>query len=369
VSNDGNRAYLVAAGIPEPNTPDGGGRPEATPAPTDSFLTPAPTPRPDAAIPYLPSIELRWYDDVESLHRDWERGLLDGVSGLAPDDAREFAGADGGRLIRYPGTTLLAVVLNLRVGSSPFLDPKVRTALLQAIDRDALVAGPLAGLAVRADSLIPPSSPVFDAAASPPKAYAPDAAREALTAAGWTQTGGSWRPNGATDPVTIEVLSPEEPANPVAYAAAAAVTAAWRGIGFSARQVPLPASELLGQRLPTGDFQAAVLPVALGLDPDLYPLLAASQTRTGGSNVSGLQDPELDRLLEAARTSLGADERRAAYTALQERLAAYQYLLPLVFRDEYFVLRDTLGGPAPRPIGGVWERYWDVLTWRLADGR
>jgi len=33
----------------------------------------------------------------------------------------------------------------------------------------------------------------------------------------------------------------------------------------------------------------------------VYPLLAASQTRTGGSNVIGLQDPDLDKLLVAAR--------------------------------------------------------------------
>ena len=29
--------------------------------------------------------------------------------------------------------------------------------------------------------------------------------------------------------------------------------------------------------------------VRIGLDPDLYPLLASSQTLTGGSNVMGVQ--------------------------------------------------------------------------------
>ena len=77
---------------------------------------------------------------------------------------------------------------------------------------------------------------------------------------------------------------------------------AWHDLGLAARQIPLPASELIGERLAQGDFQVAVIPLAIGLDPDLYPLLAASQTRMGGSNVSGLQDPELDKLLVAART-------------------------------------------------------------------
>ena len=32
--------------------------------------------------------------------------------------------------------------------------------------------------------------------------------------------------------------------------------------------------------------------MTIGLDPDLYPLLASSQTPQGGSNIIGLQDPD-----------------------------------------------------------------------------
>jgi ABC-type transport system substrate-binding protein len=112
----------------------------------------------------------------------------------------------------------------------------------------------------------------------------------------------------------------------------------------------------------------AIVPLAIGLDPDLYPLLAASQARRGGSNIAGLQDPDLDKLLVAARTPVGAAARTAAYGALQKRLAERVYALPLAFRDEYVVFRDTVVGPAPRAVGGSGDRYWDVLTWRLADG-
>ncbi len=132
--------------------------------------------------------------------------------------------------------------------------------------------------------------------------------------------------------------------------------------------MPLPASELLGRRLAQGEFQVALVPLAVGLDPDLYPLLASSQTRTGGSNIAGLQDPELDKLLVDARTPLDAAARATAYAALQARLSERTYVLPLAFRDEYVVYRDTLSGPESRPVAGSGDRFWDVLTWRLADG-
>jgi ABC-type transport system substrate-binding protein len=146
------------------------------------------------------------------------------------------------------------------------------------------------------------------------------------------------------------------------------VVDAWHGIGLAVRQVPLPAAELIGERLGQGEFQVAVIPLAIGLDPDLYPLLAASQTRAGGSNVIGLQDPELDKLLVAARTPVDEAARIAAYRALQARLQARTYVLPLAFRNEFVVFRNTVSGPAGRPIGTSGDRYWDVLTWRLADG-
>jgi peptide/nickel transport system substrate-binding protein len=362
------RALLAAATPIEP-LPDDPDRPNfSTPKPTDSLASARPTPKPDVAVPYLSSIEIRYYDDADALRADWAAGDLDAAWGLLPTDATDLAATPGARLLRYPGTTLLAGAFNLRGTGEDFADPAVRKALLQAIDRGSMVKDELAGLGSIADSLIPPTSPMFDAGASAPVAYDPAAAKKGLTDAGWKSTDSGWIPKGGDEPLVIEVLCPEELANPVAYDVAQAVVDDWHGIGLSARLVPLPAAELLGDRLTRGEYQVAVLPFAIGLDPDVYPLLAASQTRTGGSNVVGLQDPDLDKLLVAARSPVDDTQRAAAYKALEQRLTARTYMLPLTFRDEYVVLRDTVIGPESHAVGGAGDRYWDVLIWRLADG-
>ena len=72
----------------------------------------------------------------------------------------------------------------------------------------------------------------------------------------------------------------------------------------------------------------AVADLRIGLDPDLYPLLASSQTLTGGSNVMGVQSATLDELLEKARAPGAPSVRRAAYSALQKHLAQGRYMLP-----------------------------------------
>ena len=360
---------VLAALTPSDVTPRVPGGPNfRTPRPTDSLASARPTPRADFPTPYLSNVEIRYYDDVDTLRSDWLAGELDAASGLQPADAIELAGSPGSRLVQYPGTTLLAATLDLRARDKAFQDLEVRRALLEAIDRDGIVDRVLGGLGTRADSLIPPSSPMFDPDASARVRFDVVDARKRLSDAGWKESSGSWIPKGATEPLVIEVLCPEETANPVAYHTAEEVVTAWHELGLAARLVPLPATELVGDRLARGKFQVAVVPLAIGLDPDVYPLLAASQTRTGGSNISGLQDPDLDELLVAARTPVDAEARAAAYSDLQERLAARQYLLPIAFRDEYVVFRDTVTGPASRPVGGSGDRYWDVLTWRLADG-
>ena len=365
---DAQRAVLAAL-TPSDLTPAGPGGPNfGTPRPTDFLETARPTPRDDIPVPYLSNMEIRYYDDAATLRADWAAGDLDAAWGLQPADATALAGSAGARLVRYPGTTLLAVTLDLRHRDKAFQDPGVRRGLLEAIDREAIVNSVLDGLGSRADSLIPPSSTMFEPDASKPVAFDISDARKRLVDAGWKESGGSWVPKGATQPLVIELLCPEEGANPVAHATAAAVVDAWHALGLAVRLVPLPSTELLGNRLAHGAFQAAIVPLAIGLDPDVYPLLAASQTRTGGSNISGLQDPDLDKLLVAARTPVDIDERAAAYSDLQTRLAAQLYVLPLAFRDDYVVFRDTVSGPVSRPIGGSGDHYWDVLTWRLADG-
>jgi ABC-type transport system substrate-binding protein len=167
----------------------------------------------------------------------------------------------------------------------------------------------------------------------------------------------------------IRLLCPEAGSGATGCAVAESVAADWRAIGLAVEVVPLSPSDLVTGHLRTGDFDAAVLDIALGLDPDLYPLLASSQTIAGGSNVSGLQDPKLDKLLTAARTPGTSDASGSAWRDLQAYLAANTFLLPIAFRDEVVVASDALTGPTVRPIGDGSDRFYDVLTWRLADDR
>lgn len=356
VSWSADRALLEAAGFAA--VPDEGLAP--SPAPTVSL-----TRRP---LPDLGAIEMRYFGTEADLVAAYRRGELDAAVGLSAQAARELGSQPGSRLLRYPTTTLSAVVLNLRVAHRELRDARARRALLAALDRGALIDRVLAGLAVQADGLIPPTAWAYDAAKNPTVPHSSSTARAGLRDAGWSLVGDTWRAPGATEPYALELISPSAGANPTAAATAATIAADWRAVGLEVEVVELdPAA--YSARLRSGDFDAAIVDVALGEEPDLYPLLASSQTVGGGPNVSGLQDPQLDRLLTAARAPGDEATRRAAFEALQDYLAANLFLLPLYWRQEAVVLADRVEGPAVRPLGDLSDRFWDVLTWRLADDR
>src|SRR2546428_8795933 len=107
---------------------------------------------------------------------------------------------------------------------------------------------------------------MFDPAVSTPVPFNLTDARKRLADAGWKESGGSLIPKGASEPLVIELLCPEQTANPVAYGVAAEVTVAWHQLGLAVRLLPLPSAELLGNRLGRGEFQVAVVPQAIGLD-------------------------------------------------------------------------------------------------------
>jgi peptide/nickel transport system substrate-binding protein len=345
-------------------SPKASGSPVASPTPT---ATPVPTP-PPGAVP-LPAIDLKFYADPAALVADYNAGLVDAASGLSASDAKALAVRPDSRLLSYPRTTFTGIVINQRPTHPLLASVVLRKALLQAIDRPALIPGVLDGAGQLAATPIPPSSWAFDAKAAPLVKYDATAATKALKAAGWTKPAKGWTAPKAKTPFKIELITTDQASNPTVYATTQAVAQDWRRFGLTVTVIALTPHDFVDNRLTPGKFEAAIVDVDVGLDPDLYPFLASTQTTTGGANVSGIQVPALDVKLAAARKYGSQTNRISAFKDLQTYLGLNLFSLPLFFRYEQVVVRDTIWGPTPREIADPSGRFWDVLTWRLASGR
>ncbi len=338
---------------------------------TSDFFVPVggePAPAATAAPGDALGLELLFYPTAQALADAVRAGDVDMADGLPADLAKALLAVPGTRLIRYPRATLTAVLLNVRTNFPMLREQAVRQALLKAIDRVKLVEEVMGGFGNRADSMVPPTSWAYVKKAAAPVEYSTTHAAQQLKAAGWRKVNGKWHQPGSKSIFTIEIVTTSRTSNPVVWEAAQYVARAWRSFGFTVKVTALAPSVLVGERLSQANFMAAVVDMNIGLDPDLYPLLASRQAGIAGSNLSGVQSLVLDDLLLAARKPGTLAQRRSAWAKLESFLAEAQVTLPLAFRDDPLVVSSRVTGPRPRLEGDRSDRFWDVLTWRLVSG-
>ena len=290
---------------------------------------------------------------------------------VAGADRRPRRGRPAAGSLRYPGSTLTAVLLNLRPATPSSPIPAVRTALLEAIDRaghhrDGLRHG--GGRRRRPDPAVARRCSTRPRTRRSPTTR-PRPRRRSRRPAGPRRTtaGACPRPrrrsrSSCSARTRTRTRRPSPPPRPS--------RATGRRSASTSPMCALPPGEFVTGRLATGKFQAAVADVTVGLDPDLYPLLASSQTR----------DRRLERHRPAGsgprqaarrgpRAGHGCGARGAPIRPSRRQLAKGRYLLPLAFADESSWSATRSQGPAVRQVADPADRFWDVLTWRLAAGR
>ncbi len=250
-------------------------------------------------------------------------GALDVAPQLPTDEAIAAAAAQP-RVIAYgyQRPAYLAAVYNLR--HPPLGDVRARRALTMLLDRPTLAARFLGG-ARQVSGPFLPGAPGDDPAVTP---LPFDRTRAAALLRAVTPV-----------PPRLILLVP---AGSRSMARVADVWAAdARGI---ARLVvdTVPYAEMLA-RVRAGRFDAALMAFTTDRDPDLFSRFHSSEI--GGENYGALSDPELDRLLEAARREPDDGARAAIQRAIGRRLHELQ--------PYAFIAADTRAGLARDDIGGL----------------
>ena len=314
--------------------------------------------------PRLERLTLRFYRDDAALINALRHSEIDGAL-IGPELAREdIEDIDGsGAWVRRSlhGTTFSLVYLNQELVPA-FADGSVRQALQHALDRDALVEDVLAGQALPLDSPI-----VRDlwAYVGSPDAYAFDEERAAalLDSDGWELDGDVRMKNGR--PLQFTLLTSDDPAQ---ERAGREIARQWGRLGVRVDVQPSSASQFVEGVLLPRQFEAALVTVDSGPDPDPYPLWHSTQATGSGTNLSGFSDPVADQLLENGRQAISDADRAADYRQFQE-IFARQVPAVLLYTPTYqYIVRADLEGLSPGLLTTLGERFSDVYKWRLKNG-
>ncbi|MFN2464473.1 MAG: ABC transporter substrate-binding protein [Candidatus Dormibacteria bacterium] len=232
-----------------------------------------------------------------------------------------------------------------------FGDRRVRQALAYAIDKRALVKEVTAGRGTAVNGDIVPASWAFDPAAAPGYRQNLDRARALLAEAGWAPgPDGVLTRSGKRFSADLLVRKDSD----TRVAAATAIATRARAIGMELKPAPTP-FETFFDPLKQGTFEVALSGFATGPDPDDFFLFHSSQLRPennpNGVNWSGYVDPELDRLINAERSTL-LSSPSATRTARRHIFSQLEKLLSDEMVTYFLWSDDTVQGFDVR-VGGV----------------
>jgi peptide/nickel transport system substrate-binding protein len=261
--------------------------------------------------PFLDSIELRFFRDSPAALAALTRGEIMGLGFLSTGDLGQTNLPRNVVRDALPLDSYTTLTFNLR--QDPLSDLQLRRALAHGLDKDELIAQALGNRAVRLDT---PILPGWWAAAEDPQWYIfnPQQAASDLTTLGWELGADGVRQKGGRQ-LVLPLITDEAPDR---IAAAQSIAKQWGALGAKVEVQQLD-SQALTKRLQDHDFVLALHAwQRLGPDPDVYSLWHSSRS-TRGENYAGLNDEQIDELLDNARHDLDIPARSASYAAFQQR--------------------------------------------------
>lgn len=258
--------------------------------------------------PPLAGIVFRPITDANARVSEMLSGGIDLMVEVPPDNVKLFADDPQFTLHEQAGPHLWFLILNTK--EPPFDDVRMRQAVNYAIDKESLVNDVLQGTATVAAGPTPEAFAWAYNEDLEPYPYDPERARSLIEEAGYgdgvTTTffvteGGS----GMLDPVPMGT----------------AIQADLAAVGINAEIETYEWNTFLNQVNPGLEGKAGMAEMAwMTNDPDTLPYLALrseAMPDQGGFNSGYYANPEVDRLLEQARTATDQDERARLYKEMQ----------------------------------------------------
>jgi peptide/nickel transport system substrate-binding protein len=323
--------------------------------------------------PKLNQIQFTFYADAAAAFAAYQNGKALGISRIeVPQLAQALKMPQLGiYTAQRPEYSL--IYLNLRSNDLPFFkDKRVRQAMLQSLNREAMVADVLKGQAIVANSPVLPGSWAYNPNL-PTQAYDPSQAADALTGAGWVL------PQGAVEgtpsyvrqkdsvPFQFTLLAPNDPTH-LAVAHSAQTT--WAAVGISVTVTAVDPASLLSQVLAPRAFQAVLADLNLSRtpDPDPYPLWHETQVESG-QNYGGFSDRVTSEYLEQARTTVDLEARARRYQAFQARFADQVPALLLYYPVYNYGVDTQVQGVQIGFLTEPSDRFNNVADWSVLTKR
>ena len=284
-------------------------------------------------LPKLNRIVYRGIDDENVQYQNLRSGELDLIDSIPLVEARDLQEDGDYRVSIEPGLGYGGFFLNTQ--QPPFDNKALRQAVYRLVDRDAIVKAVLRGVGGSpANSPFSEQSFAYGESDEYPERSVAEAKR-------LLEEGGE--PDGFT-------FTYKTDPSPINQQLGQVIQNNLKPAGINVKLEQLEFGTLLEDST-SGDFQALALGWSGRIDPDLN--IYDFMTTGGDFNDSGYSNPEVDRLLDEARTVSDEGRRKELYDQVMEILhedVPYVYLFHSNLTTD-FVLQKNVEGFEPYPDG------------------
>lgn len=316
---------------------------------------------------YIKHITFLFYPNEDAIVRGFNRGEVDAIAGISPDQISAITRTDTS-ILKVPLPRVFGVFLNQN-HAAVFTDASARSALDAAIDKQRLIQLALRGFGVTLSSPIPPSALTFTEADTtlPPAAstaYTDDTianARAILQRGGWKfdESTRTWT-NGKKQTLSFALATAD---SPELVATANAVAAAWTALGAQVDVQIFPIAELNTTVIRPRQYDALLFGEVVGRELDLFAFWHSSQRNDPGLNLALYTNSQADTLLANARATTNEQEREKLYTDFAAIVTKDKPAIFLYAPDFLYAVPKNLRGIELGALSSPAERFLTAYKW------
>jgi peptide/nickel transport system substrate-binding protein len=305
--------------------------------------------------PYLDRLVFRVLPDLGAQLAQLLAGDVNLVQQVPPQEADRVQSDPELRLVEFPARLLGLIAWNNR--RALFADRRVRRALSLAINRKALVDTVYRGHAKLANGPVLSSMWACDRNL-PRLPYDPEEARELLAQVGWKPAGGDGVLQRKGKSFTFDLLYPA--GNTIRQQMALLIQADLARVGVQVHPLQAEFTSLIA-RTDAGDFDATIWVWEEATKVDLTGVWSTRTATQGSNNFVGYSNPEVDRLIAAAREEPDYTKAKLLLDKAQELIVADQPVTFLYEADQLVGVSGKLHGAHIGPAGiffNAEQWYW-----------
>lgn len=312
--------------------------------------------------PYLDSCVFKFYPSSIDLLTAYQRREVDGISSISAMDLPELKHTN--ITLYYLRIPEMKVIFFNLTSETPLRDATVRNVLKQSIPKQLLIdelfnriGFPISGPLLEQISLEEAQNEV-----------PLDTLQAMLEGAGWKQTPDQVRMKD-NQPLTFSLFTDDNTEN---LQIASFLQTTWQKLGINAEVEIFYQKTFIHDYLEPKNYDAVLLKVNMGSDPDQYPLWHSSQANKETSfNFSNYTNPKVDVLLEDARRILDVEKRYEKYKLFEQFLLEDNPALFLYAPYYIYGVDQKVHGLSLESINRPADRfqtipYWFVQTKRIA---